>query len=68
MSTPKVSIIGVIYQNKFGERYFSRYFTKHCPHINREPYNLEAFDGQRKFEKALLEKVNRMNVVNKLSP
>lgn len=68
MSTPKINVIGVIYQNNFGERYFSRYFTKHCPHIREEPFNLKTFNGQRKFEKALLEKVSRMNVITKLTP
>lgn len=49
MSSPKINVVGIVYQNSFGERYFSRYFTKHCPLIHREPYNLDSFDGQRKF-------------------
>jgi hypothetical protein len=61
-------VVGVVYQNNFGERYFSRYFTKSCPNASKDPFNLVTFDGQRKFEKALLDKVGRMNVVSKLKP
>jgi hypothetical protein len=68
MLSPKVNVVGVIYQNSFGERYYSKYFTKHCPSVLREPFNLETFEGQRRFEKALLDKVARMNVVSKLKP
>ncbi len=68
MSSPKINVVGVIYQNNFGERYFSRYFTKHCPLSSKDPFNLEIFDSQRIFEKALLDKVSRMNVVSKLKP
>ena len=49
MSSLKISVVGVVFQNNFGERYFSRYFTRNCPAANREPFNLSCFDGQRKF-------------------
>ena len=68
MNSPKINVVGIIYQNNHGERYFSRYFTKHCPVASQDPFNLDTFDGQRKFEKGLLEKVGRMNVISKLKP
>jgi len=30
MSNPKINVIGIVYQNNHGERYFSKYFIKHC--------------------------------------
>lgn len=67
MSNPKINVVGIIFQNNFGERYYSKYFTKHSTtSTTRGTYNLSVFDDQRKFEKGLLEKVRRMNVVSKL--
>ena len=63
-----MNVVGIIFQNNFGERYYSKYFNRHCQPLSREPFDLEGFEGQRKFEKALLDKVARMNVVNKLKP
>ena len=68
MSSPKIKVIGIVYQNNFGERYYSKYWTKNCPIAKKEPFNLETFEGQKKFEKALLQKVGRMNVLSKLKP
>ena len=49
MNSPKIRVIGVVYQNKFGEKYYSKYFTKHNPNISKEQFNLDNFEGQKKF-------------------
>lgn len=36
MSNPKVNVVGLVFQNKIGERYYSKYYSRHCqPHLNR---------------------------------
>ena len=49
MNSPKISLVGVVFQNNFNERYYSKYYTKTCPYATKEPFNLESFEGQKKF-------------------
>ena len=68
MSNPKVNVVGLVFQNKIGERYYSKYYSRHCqPHLNRL-YDLTTKEGQKKFERGLLDKLNIMNVISKLKP
>jgi hypothetical protein len=51
----KIKVIGIIFQNNFGARYYSKFFTKHSGiQFKKAPYNLETIDGQKAFEKGIL--------------
>jgi hypothetical protein len=49
MNNQKVNVVGVLFQNNFGERYYSKYFTKHSKSVIRADYNLEKIEDQKKF-------------------
>jgi hypothetical protein len=68
MNNPKVNVVGVIFQNKQGERYYSKYYSQHSPANLNRTYDLSNREHQKKFERGLLDKVSRMNVISKLKP
>lgn len=63
MSSPKVKVVAVVFQNNQGERYYSKYYAP-----AKGNFDLTTKDGQKKLERGLLDKVARMNVVSKLKP
>jgi hypothetical protein len=63
MSSPKVKVVGLIFQNNQGERYYSKYYAQ-----AKGNFDLTSKESQKKLERGLLDKVARMNVVSKLKP
>lgn len=63
MNSPKVRVVGVVFQNNQGERYYSKYYAPTSGN-----FDLTSKEGQKKLERGLLDKVARMNVVSKLKP
>lgn len=49
MSSPKINVIGLIFQNKQAERYYAKYYSHHSNLSMKGKYNLSIMDGQRKF-------------------
>jgi hypothetical protein len=66
MNNPKVNVVGIVFQNNQGERYYSKYYSQHSQ-LNRA-FDLSGKEGQKKFERGLLDKVARMNIISKLKP
>ncbi len=67
INNQKVNVVGLVFQNKQGENYYSKYYTLHSSLINKT-FDLTNKDGQKKFERGLLDKVSRMNIISKLKP
>lgn len=63
MSSPKVKVVGVVFQNNQGERYYSKYYAQSTGN-----FDLTSKESQKKLERGLLDKVARMNVASKLKP
>ncbi len=63
MSSPKVKVVAVVFQNNQGERYYSKYYA-----ASKGNLDLTSKEAQKKLERGLLDKVARMNVVSKLKP
>ena len=63
MSSPKVKVVAVVFQNNQGERYYSKYYSP-----AKGNFDLTTKDGQKKLERGRLDKVARMNVVSKVKP
>lgn len=69
LSSPKVKVIGVIFQNNFGARYYAKYWVKHSSIVfGKAEYDLTGEAGQHKLEKAILAKVRKMNIIANIKP
>lgn len=49
MSSPKINVVGVIFQNKQAERYYAKYYSHHSNLNTKGKFNLTTLDGQKKF-------------------
>ncbi len=65
-----IKILAVLFLNSDGARFHAKYYTRHFP---RSSYvtggvDLTKFEDQRKYEKALLSKAKRMEVLSGMKP
>lgn len=67
INNQKVNVVGLVFQNKQGENYYSKYYTLHSI-LSNKTFDLTSKEGQKKFERGLLDKVGRMNIISKLKP
>ena len=63
----KINVVGLIFQSTHGEHYYSKYYATHCkPALARSKFALGQPEDQRKFERTLRDKVDKMGVLSKL--
>lgn len=48
INNPKVSVVGVVFQNNQGERYHAKYYPQHS-NLGNKSADLASREGQKKF-------------------
>lgn len=63
---PRIKVTGVVFQNKYGSKYYSNYFL--APKEHRGDFDLATPDSQRKFEHGLRAKAQRLSASDQSTP
>jgi hypothetical protein len=67
-SAPKVKALGVVLQNRHGAKFYSKYYTKYTTtDFAKTEYNIIKDEGKIKLEKALSQKLKKMNVASTMT-